>query len=58
MSLNEKVTRALAIRLSRRRFLKSLGAFVTGLGVAQDKHVAPANQIDYQSSLTASLSSH
>jgi hypothetical protein len=34
MSLNEKITQELAIKLTRRNFLKALGTLVTGLGLA------------------------
>lgn len=33
MSIEEKLTRDLAVNLSRRGFLKALGVFVTGLGL-------------------------
>lgn len=46
MSLHEELTRTLANGLSRRRFLKSVGAFVTGLGLAMTgvkSHAAHVN---------------
>jgi len=46
MSFSERLTRDLAVRLPRRGFLKALGAFVAGLGLAMVGNVQPAEAHD------------